>query len=65
LSATALQLIDAGVARDESLSQLFVFLVESTQLNDNFVEEVINFVLVVAFTELRGLEPLVDYVFRS
>ena len=45
--------------------KLFVLLIETTQLDDDLVEEVIDLVLVVAFTELGRVEPLVDHVFRS
>ena len=50
---------------DEALLELLVLLVEATQLDDDLVEEVVDLVLVVALTELRRLEPLVDYIFRS
>ena len=61
----ALQLRDAGVGGDEALAQLLVLLVQAAQLDDDLVEEVVNFVLVVALTELRRLKPFVDYIFRS
>ena len=63
--AAALQLVDAGVGGDEALAQLLVLLVQAAQLDDDLVEEVVDLVLVVALAELRRLEPLVDYVFRS
>jgi hypothetical protein len=59
-----LQFRDSRFAGDETLTQLFVFLAEAAELYDNFVKEVINFVLVVSFAELGRLESLVDYVFR-
>ncbi len=37
--------------------QLSVLLVQASQLDDDLVEEAIDLVLVVALTELRGLEP--------
>ncbi len=56
---------DARVRGDEPLTQLFVLLVETTQLDDDLVEEVVHLVLVVALAELGRVEPLVDHVFRS
>ena len=61
----ALKFADARVAGDEALTQLLVLLVQSAQLDDDLVEEVIDLVLVVALAELRRIEPLVDHVFRS
>ena len=54
---------DAGLCRRELLLQLVVLLVETAQLDDDLVEEVVDFVLVVPIAELDMLEPLVHYVF--
>src|SRR5699024_6156767 len=47
----------------ELLLQLVVLLIEATQFDDDFVEEVVHLVLVIPITELHMLEPLVHYVF--
>ena len=61
----ALELTDAGLAGNEALTQLLVFLIQATQFDDDLIEEVIDLVLVVSLAELCRIEPLVDYVFRS
>ena len=53
----------SAAALGELLAKFVVFLVQAAQFNDDFVQEVINFVLVVAFAELGRLKALVDNVF--
>ena len=50
-------------ALGELLAQLVVLLVQASKFNDDFVQEVIDFILVVAFAELGRLKALVDNVF--
>lgn len=47
----------------ELLAELVVFLVQAAEFNDDFVQEVVNLVLVIALAELGGLKALVDNVF--
>jgi len=65
LKGCTLQFLDTRVAGYETLAKLLVFLVETSQLHDDLVEKVIDFILVVALTELRRLEPLIDHIFWS
>ena len=53
----------AGAGFGELLAQLVVLLVQAPQFDDDLVQEVVNFVLVVAFAELGRLKALVDNVF--
>ncbi|OEI70060.1 hypothetical protein Cus16_0681 [Curtobacterium sp. ER1/6] len=48
----------------QALPELVVLGRQATEFDDDLVQEVVDLVLVVAFPELRRLEPLVDYVFR-
>src|SRR5918994_4762535 len=54
-----------GFGRRHALAQLLVLLIQSTKLNHDLVEEVVDLILVVPFPELRRLEALVDHIFRS
>ena len=65
LRGRALHFGHAEIARDEPLAQLLVFLIQATQLHDNFIQEVVNLVLVVTFAEFGRLKALVDNIFRS
>src|SRR5699024_5110856 len=60
---TRLEFGDTGFRGGELLLQLIVLLVEATQFDDDFVQEVVDLVLVVPIAELDMLEPLVHYVF--
>ena len=53
----------AGATFGKLLAKLVVLLVQAAQFDDDFVQEVVNFVLVVAFAELGRLKALVDNVF--
>ncbi len=53
----------AGATLGKLLAKLVVLLVQAAQFDDDFVQEVVNFVLVVAFAELGRLKALVDNVF--
>ncbi len=53
----------AGAGFGELLAELVVLLVQASQFDDDLVQEVIDFVLVVAFAELGRLKALVDNVF--
>ena len=64
LCCASLQFVDSGLTRNQPLPQFLVFLIETPQLDDNLVQEVIDLILVVALAKLGRLEPLVDYVFR-
>jgi len=64
LRGTALKLADTRLARDKALAKFFVLLVETTELHNDFVQEIIDLILVVSFAELGRLESLVDYIFR-
>ena len=39
--------------------------VQAAKLNDNLIQKVIHLILIIAFTEFRLTEPLVNYVFWS
>ncbi|BAS12870.1 hypothetical protein AHiyo8_11730 [Arthrobacter sp. Hiyo8] len=54
---------DRVSAFGELLAELVVLLVQAPQLDDDFVEKVVDLVLVVAFAELGRLKALVDNVF--
>ncbi len=54
---------NAGTGLGELLAELVVLLVQAAKFNDDLVQEVINFILVVALAELGRLKALVDNVF--
>ena len=54
---------NAGTGFGELLAKFVVLLVQAAEFNDDFVQEVINFVLVVPLAELGRLKALVDNVF--
>ena len=53
----------AGTGFGKLLAKLVVLLVQAPEFHDDLVQEVVNFVLVVAFAELGRLKALVDNVF--
>jgi hypothetical protein len=62
---TSLKFRDTAIGCEKSSSKVFVLLVKPSKLNDDVIEKVIYFVLVIAFTEFGWLKPLVDYIFWS
>ena len=64
-TTVALKFADSRFASNDSLAQLFIFLIQPTQLDDDLVKEVVDLVLIVTFTEFGRLKTLVDYVFWS
>jgi hypothetical protein len=59
----ALQLRDSCFAGGQLLDEIFVLCKDTTHLDNNIIEKVIDLVLVVAFAKVGWLKPLVDYVF--
>ncbi len=63
--AGARELGHAGLALVQLPAQLGVLRVEAAQLGDDLVEEVVDLVLRVPLAHARGVEALLDDVFRS
>ena len=63
-SAAGFEFLHTLFSGGELLTQFVVLLVETANLNDDLIKEIVDFVLVVPVAELHMLEPLVYYVFR-
>ena len=62
--SAGVELLDALFGGGELLTKFVVLLVETADLYDYLIEEIVDFILVVPVAELHMLEPLVYYVFR-
>jgi hypothetical protein len=65
ICSTSLKLCDATVSCKKSSAKVFVLLVKPSKFDDDVIEEVVYFVLVIAFTEFGWLKPFIDYIFWS
>jgi hypothetical protein len=63
--ASALEFRDATLRSGKLVEGFLVFGNHTPHFHDYLVKKVIDFVLVVSFTELRGLETFVDDVLGS
>jgi hypothetical protein len=60
-----LKLSDSCISSQEALTKFFILLTDASELEHYLVKKVIDFILVVALTELSRLKALVYYVFWS
>jgi hypothetical protein len=65
VSTTSLKFSDASICCEKSSAKVFVLLVKPAKFNDDIIEKVVYFVLVIALAELGWLKSLVDYIFWS